>query len=1268
VKGFDGKMENAITHLMILSLVVDGRVMYNLPFLIVRLGKHDVILGRMWLAKYGVMVDCARRRLLWPEEVTLKEEIQAKQFMPLPKKLLLRDREIELVHQKDAERRDKAFDRQDVTKPDPMIPRSHGRTYRRSHECELHRMKAELERPLDEPHVRDPTPVAVRGPRRVRFKDAHPEADIALIGAAGFNRSIKSKEDEVFITSLNEIEKAIEDKERPDDEPLEEEEIKEHLPEWYHEFVDVFSKIKSDKLPERKEYDHKIELEKEVELGYCPLYRMSAEELQAAKDYIVENLDKGFIVPSNAPFASPILMAKKPGGGLRFCVDYRRLNAITRKDCYPLPLIDEVFERISRAKIFTKLDIRQGFHRVRMHKDSSDLTTFRCRYGTFKYEVMPFGLTNGPATFQRLINDIFLDCLDKFMIAFIDDLLIYSDNAVEHEIHVRTVLQRLRDAGLQASIKKCEFHVTTTKYLGFIITPEGIQVDPAKVEAVVSWKAPTMVVGVQSFLGFCNFYRKFIAEYSRIARPLHRLTRNDVPFVWTSQCCESFQKLKAALASAPVLVHYDPKRLTRVETDASDGVVAAVLSQLCDDGEWHPVAYYSATMNSAEHNYDIHDKEMLAIIKAFREWRPELLGLQQQERFEVLSDHRALEYFMTTKALSARQVRWYEFIQEFYFILKYRPGKANVLADTLTRRKDEGARNLAHRNLTLLPADCLDEQIVTELAFMDLQEAVKDSNVIDRVLEANERFADTQEARDLIGRKDSKWHVEDHRLLFQDRLYVPDEGDLRARLMDEIHRPPSTAHPGRDKMTKLVRERFYWRSWSADVERYVDNCKTCRRTATWRDRTPGLLQPLPIPERPWQHLSMDFMELPQDRYGFDMVFVTVDRLSKRPVSMPCHKKTTTAKEMARLWIRYVFPWTGLPDSIVSDRGGQFVSEFWNEVCRILRIKIKLSTARHAQTDGQTEIANQYLQQRLRPYVNFAMDDWSEYLPLVDFAAATLPQASVGLSPFMIERGYQPRMSFDWREPVPPRRLTVNEKEAQVWTQRMQKIWAFARGNMERAQERQRVQANKKRRPVNFTVGDEVYVSNEGWDTGRPSRKLGHQQEGPFPIIRQVGHAFELRLPEGMRVHPIFSPEKLRLASAKEPLEGQLEDEGPELQINGQSEWEIERVLASRILRKKLQYRVSWVGRDPDPKWYPASYLKNAPLALKTFHDGNPKAKGPPIRLREWIEAADEDRFAEDHVDDDAPVSDARGQASPKGGSDVTELTTRLRPGARVRST
>jgi len=344
------------------------------------------------------------------------------------------------------------------------------------------------------------------------------------------------KDSEIFITSLHEIDRIIDEKNKASD--PDEQEILDKLPLCYQEYKDVFSKKESDTLPPfRQGFDYKVELEEGADpnkgIGHSPLYKQNTEELEAAKQCLTDNLNKGFIVPSSAPFASPILMARMPSGKLRFCVDYRKLNAISKKDRYPIPLIDELMERLNGAKIFTKLDIRQGFHRIRMDPDSEDLTTFRTRYGAYKYRVVPFGITNGPAAFQRFVNSTFFDCLDKFLTAFVDDLLIYSKNMKEHQEHVRLVLERLRSAGLQASISKCEFHVTRTKYLGFIITTEGIEVDPEKISVIKKWAVPTTVRGVQSFLGFCNFYRRFIKNCSGIARALHRLTRQNVPFNWT---------------------------------------------------------------------------------------------------------------------------------------------------------------------------------------------------------------------------------------------------------------------------------------------------------------------------------------------------------------------------------------------------------------------------------------------------------------------------------------------------------------------------------------------------------------------------------------------------------------------------------------------------------------------------------------------------------------------------------------------------------------
>jgi transposase InsO family protein len=494
----------------------------------------------------------------------------------------------------------------------------------------------------------------------------------------------------------------------------------------------------------------------------------------------------------------------------------------------------------------------------------------------------------------------------------------------------------------------------------------------------------------------------------------------------------AFEELKERLINAPILAYYDPTLATRVETDTSDGVLSAVLLQHRADSEWHPVAYFSKTMAPAERNYEIHDKELLAIVRALDEWRPELEGLQREDRFDILTDHQALEYFMSSKKLNSRQARWSLSLSRFHFRIRYRPGKQNLLADVLSRKDrpciDEG------RTLTLLPTSCLEDGVLPQnpLATEALEEVVEtpldaeiapiehraSEDIVKRVKTSNRLYESLAEDRELAATEASpRWKLRDRLLLYKERLVVPDDGDLRARLLDEVYRQLSVAHLGAEKMKRLVSTRYYWPGWAMDIQRYTDNCMICKRSKAWRDKTPGLLQPLPILERPWQHLTMDFRSFPKDRRGFDAVLVIVDRLSKRPISLPCYK-TTNAKEMSQLFVDHVLRWTGILDSIVSDRGGQFVSEFWTEFCKILGIKRKLSTAYHPQTDGQSEIANQYMAQRLRPFINYYQDNWSELLAMTDLAAAALPQSTTKLSPFFIERGCEPRMSFDWQDTSP----------------------------------------------------------------------------------------------------------------------------------------------------------------------------------------------------------------------------------------------------------
>jgi hypothetical protein len=704
VNGFDGKPAEPITHAVLLSITIDSRTQQQVPMLVADIGQHDMIIGRMWFEKHRVLLDYKGRRMIWPDEPTLFESVAAKMATPFPIRILKREDLVDPAYQADADQRDLRLERESNFKP----PRK---------------------------QVTPKTEMVFQPKKQV--------LEIAIIGGTGFYRLLQKPKNEGFITSLSEIERIIEEKRAiTKEDRVEAETIVTAIPSEYQEYADVFSKRGSNTLPpHRGKSDHRIELQEQAQPGYCPLYKQSAEELEATKLYITENLHKGFLEPSSAPFTSPLLMVRKPDRGLRFCVDYRKLNALTKKDRYPLPLIDKLLQRVNKAKFFTKLDIRQGFHRIRMHPKSEDLTTFRTRYGSFKYKVMPFGVTNGPATFQRYINTVLDEYLDDFATAYVDDILIYSESYDKHIEHVRLVLERLRTAGLQASLSKCEFHITETRFLGFIVSTKGITVDPTKVEVVVNWRQPTTVKSVQSFLRFYNFYRSFIKDYSRIAKPLHSLTRSDIQFEWTSKRQEAFEELKKRLTNAPILAHYDPTLPTRIETNASDGVLSAVLSQQGPDLRWHPIAYFSKTMAPAKRNYKIHDKELLTIIRALKEWRAELEGLQRDDPFDIFTDHQALEYFMTTKKLNSRQARWSLYLSRFHFRIRYRPRKQNVLADMLSRKErqciDEG------RTLTLLPRSCLEKGVLSfpiaqdQLAELAPIQQEESEDVITRVMTSN---------------------------------------------------------------------------------------------------------------------------------------------------------------------------------------------------------------------------------------------------------------------------------------------------------------------------------------------------------------------------------------------------------------------------------------------------------------------------------------------------------------------------------------------------
>ncbi|KAH0606111.1 uncharacterized protein H6S33_003772, partial [Morchella sextelata] len=977
--------------------------------------------------------------------------------------------------------------------------------------------------------------------------------------------------------------------------------VKQLVPKEFHHRLHMFQEYDASVLPpHRPSHDIEIVLEEGKRPPYGPTYGLSQVELKALREYLDENLPKGFIRASESPAGAPILFVKKSDGTLRLCVDYRGLNAITIKNRYPLPLLKETLAKLSKAQYYTKLDLRWGYNQIRVAEGDEWKTAFRTRYGHFEYTVMPFGLANAPATFQHWINDILRPCLDQFVTAYLDDILIYSETLAEHKERIQKVLKVLDENHVHLKPEKCEFMVQETKYLGLIPPPDGNRMDPKKVVDVLEWSTPRNLHDVQVFLGFANFYRRFILGYSKIVAPLTALTKKNVKFEWTDEREEAFQTLKKMFTTAPILAHFDPNRKIVIETDASDYVSAAILSQRDDEGILHPVAFFSKNHSPAECNYEIYDKELLAIVRCFEEWRHHLEGAQFP--IEVLSDHRNLEYFMPTKLLNRRQARWSEFLSRFDFVIQFRPGKQGAKPDALTRRSGdlpkEGDERLTHQSQVVLKRKNLDSKL-SLFAGSFSNESAEGMSTVEELF-SNAYQVDSFPNKVLVMLRNGVRHsnkislaecTEDNngRLLYRGALYVPDDNDLRLRLLKEHHDKPSAGHPGRAKTLELLNREYYWPQMRKYVDQYVRNCNVCARSKAPRNAPYGVLRPMPIPDGPWRDVSVDFVTDLLESDGYNAILVVVDRLTKMRHLIPTTKEADS-KEVAKLYINNVWKLHGLPETMVSDRGTQFVAEFWRSLCDRLEISPKFSTAFHPQTDGQTERINAVMEQYLRSYVSYQQDDWVRWLPMAEFATNNHASETTRISPFYANSGRNPRMTFG---PLEHGRTTA-EDQANSIAREMKDILDFLKDELFRAQRIQKESANIRRTPApHYRVGDKKCI-------------------GPYIVKRIVNpYAYELELPRSMKVHPVFHVSLLSSA-ANDPLPGQQHLPPPPVEVEGQEEWEVENILDSRNRRGRFEYLVKYAGYD-EASWQPLSDVEHSTDIVKRFHERYPRKPKPTRR-------------------------------------------------------
>ena len=479
------------------------------------------------------------------------------------------------------------------------------------------------------------------------------------------------------------------------------------IPKWLRvKYADVFDESAAKTLPSHRQTDHAIELKPNTEPPFMRTYNLSPRELEALEEFITDRLAKGHIRESISPAGAPIVFIPKKNGTLRLCVDYRGLNSITIKNRYPIPLVSELLDRLKGAKVFSKIDLTDAYYRIRIREGDEWKTAFRTRYGHYEFLVMPMGLTNSPATFQSYVNRALRGYIDNFCIVYLDDILIFSNNDEDHCRHLEQVMERLRQTELYANPKKCSFFESEVEFLGFLVSKHGIRMDPERVKTITEWKnyPPQTFRDIQVFIGFCNFYRRFIHNFSHIAQPiqrlLHGMKNGRKPGLIGDEWQEpqqrafeklinfAFEKLINRFTTAPILRHYDPSLPCRLEADASRAALAGVLSQRHEDG-WHPIAFFSRKFSNSEWNYPIYDKEMLAIVKSFEHWRHYLDGAKGTE---VYSDHQNLKDFMSQTKLNGRQTRWLIKLLPYDFRLFYRKGTLNP-ADGPSRRPDYLANN-----------------------------------------------------------------------------------------------------------------------------------------------------------------------------------------------------------------------------------------------------------------------------------------------------------------------------------------------------------------------------------------------------------------------------------------------------------------------------------------------------------------------------------------------------------------------------------------------
>lgn len=963
---------------------------------------------------------------------------------------------------------------------------------------------------------------------------------------------------------------------------------------------------------------------------------------------INDHLQAGRIRPSESCFASPAFLIPKsdPTALPRWVNDYRQLNANTVTDSHPLPRVDDILNDCAKGHIWSTIDMTNAFFQTRMHPNDVHLTAVNTPLGLYEWLVMPMGLKNAPSIHQRRVTAALRHLLGKICHIFLDDIVVWSVTLDDHDKHLRLVFKALQAAGLYVNPKKCHFFQTEIHFLGHKISRKGIEADEGKADRILCWPRPTNAHEARSFLGLVRYVANFLpdlAEHTEVLNELTHRTADKLFPAWDSRYQQAFDGVKKLVTSRECLTTIDltlmPEHKIFVTTDASDTRSGAVLSFGKTWETARPVAFDSMTFKGAELNYPVHEKEMLAIMRALKKWRADLIGVP----FQIYTDHKTLQNFIHQRDLSRRQARWMEFFSQYDGHIVYVKGEDNTVADALSRLPTVTSSNSTdadtvaevpfHPSVASILSASTCEPLRAAAAMPALTITIPplkrktlthlsvDKELLSQIYEGYasdpwiKRLADAAPGMPSIQQRSDLWFI-------GDRLVIPNVPQLREAIFRLAH--DVLGHFAPYKSYEALRYSFYWPNMRRDLQNsYVPACTDCQRNKSSTTQPIGPLHPLPVPDECCMSIAMDFIgPLPPDN-GHDQILTITDRAGSDVQVIPT-MTTITAEQLAEVFFDRWYCENGLPGDIVSDRDKLFMSRFWKALHKLTGVKLKASTAYHPETDGASERSNKTVIQALRYHVDHHQRGWVRALPRIRFAIMNTVNKSTGFTPFQLRFGRSPRilppfLTANDHQPGSTTSPNTDPSDDAAWqvANRVHFDFLEAQDNLLRAKISQAAQANKTRSlTFPFQVGQRVRLSTENRrrefkTTGeRRVAKFMPRFGGPWKIIsvNVEKSTVTLDLPNSANYDPVFhTSELIPFRENNDDLfPGRALHKPKPLEINGSEEHFVERIIRSRRRGKGRQYLVRWQGEGPEGDvWLPRRELEDCE-ALDNWLAENPE--------------------------------------------------------------